>query len=662
MLRPFPSKVRALLREQWYPAAWGGLYGLALVLSLFFNGSHIQAFSLTFLTVSLLALLTVARGYGAGLTVPKTALALTLTLFWAWLAATLFWAAVPYVSVVNFWWVGAPVLVFWLATLAPSAERVWHWSSRATLLVGLFLAGMGLYQLLVLGTDPRSTFLSRNSHAALLILIALPAAGHFLTARRDTRGEAQKFWFLAAAVYLLFQAIAVTGSRGVLLSMLASVAVMGALTRRQVARRRLIAFFGIIAFAYLVANVILRGWLVERLGTIFDPSDAGYDRFLIWGRSWKMLMDSPWLGVGLGTYWLHWPPYRHPDDSSAGFYAHNDYLQIWIETGLPGLLLLLAVYVSLVAVLVRLLRSPHVGPQARVEAVALFGGLLAIATHTFFDFDLYILPILFVLGLLLARLHFLYATRVAPDRLSLNPARRFGARAYYTIAFLMVLFPALYFAALGLSAHFMYKARDLATQGKWVDSSVNLTRAWQLMPTSDLTLVSHADLLRQAIPALPPNSEAERRTIYREAVALLADAEQVNPVRPQTYFILALLYQHNPELAGKDWADKAARAFQAALRVDPRAHWARMAYAQMLLGLGRPAQAKQILEEGIQYWYMPEPGVFSYYALTAQLRWQSGDKDGAVALEQKKDRMLMTAGRRQDPFGGIVTLHLNASK
>ena len=71
-----------------------------------------------------------------------------------------------------------------------------------------------------------------------------------------------------------------------------------------------------------------------------------------------MLMDAPWLGIGLGTYWLYWPTYRHPDDTSGGFYVHNDYLQIWIETGLPGFLLLLAVYVAVFIMFVRLVRHP----------------------------------------------------------------------------------------------------------------------------------------------------------------------------------------------------------------------------------------------------------------------------------------------------------------
>jgi hypothetical protein len=103
-------------------------------------------------------------------------------------------------------------------------------------------------------------------------------------------------------------------------------------------------FVVIVLTSYLLANILQNGEVGARLGTLAKLGSADDGRFLIWERAWQMLMDAPWWGIGLGTYWLHWPPYRNPLDSSGGFYVHNDYLQIWIETGLPGLLLLLAVY------------------------------------------------------------------------------------------------------------------------------------------------------------------------------------------------------------------------------------------------------------------------------------------------------------------------------
>ncbi len=628
-----------------YPARFALLLAGALVASLFFNGTYIEYFAVSLALLCLLTLAVLWRGYDDTMHLSRGALTLALTLFWAWLALGLLWSRVPYVSMVNFWWVGSFAFVFWLATLTPEPERCWRWSSRIVLLIGVSLAGMALYQLLILNSDPRSTFLSRNSHAAMLILIAIPTSSYFLLSSGRWRHVT------GVALFVLFLAIAVTGSRGVLLSLFLGAGLLAAVAYRHVERRRLAVWAAIILGAYLAANLLLQGWLAGRLSSVFDPTYAGHDRFLIWRQALKMALDFPWLGVGLGTFWLWWPPYRHPADSSAGFYVHNDYLQIWIETGLPGLLLLLAVEIAVVALFIRMLRGRNVPGAARVEAAGLFGGLAAIGFHTFFDFDLYIQPILLTIGLMLARLQFLDGAYHPVSPIVFAPARRVGRRAYYVITSLVLLLPLLYFASLGLSARFTVLGREHAIQGRWVEASQTLNRAWQLMPTSDITLVTHAEMLRQAIPALPAGAQTQRITLYREALALLADAEKVNPRRTQIYYIRGMLYQQNPALAGPHWPELAAESYRLALRNDPRAFWARMAYAQMLLGQQRIAEARETLERGIEYWYAPEPNVFMYYQLTAQLRARTGDLAGAQTLYKKMEQMQRSVLVRTDPFG-----------
>jgi O-antigen ligase len=648
---PLPSRIRALFAHAGYPTLFALFFGGALVSSLFFNGTYIEYFALAGVLLTVLLLAVLWRGYNEGFRLPKTALALSLTLFWAWLALGLIWSRVPYVSMVNFWWVGSIALVFWLATLTPDIERCWQWASRAVFLVGLFLAGMALYQLLILGADPRSTFLSRNSHAAFLILVAIPASSYFLLAHQNLQRV-----IAGAALFILFLAIAVTGSRGVMLSLLIGAVVIVAVAWRRVPKGRLIEWFVIVAGAYLAANFFLHGWLAGRLGSVLAPGDAGHDRFLIWHGALKMALDAPWLGIGLGTFWLAWPPYRLPADSSAGFYVHNDYLQLWIETGLPGLLLLLAIEVSVLVLFVRALRNTKVETPVRLEMAGLVGGLMAIAFHSFFDFDLYIHPILLVIGLMLARLQYLDGLQQHTDPFMFAPSLRVGRRAYRAIIILLLLLPVLYFAALGFSARFTVQAREYATQGRWVEASAMLNRAWQLMPSSDMTLVIHAELLRQAIPALPPDAQKQRAVLYNEALMLLVTAEKVNPLRAQIYYIRGMLYQQNPDLAGPRSAEFAAENYRQTLRVDPRALWARMGYAQMLLAHGRLADARSVLDEGIGYWYLPEPQAFAYYSLTAQLRRRSGDHTGAAALLQKLDHLQRAARVRTDPFGPQLKL------
>lgn len=620
-----------------YPALAALVFASAFTASLFFNGVRIEYFALSLFILFLLLYVVLWRGYSRGLRIPKTPLAITLTLFWLWLAATQLWSPAPYVSMVNFWWVGGAVLVFWLMTLVSEPNHPFPGIYLSIWAIGIVLALLSAYQQLSLGTHAQSTFLTRNSHAGLMCLLAIPASSYFLMAHGVTRRAIWTARILGPVLFILYFSLALTGSRGASLGLLVGLVLIVALAYRRVPRSRLIIFFAIILLAFVVANFSLKGEVVSRFGTLMSPSNADAGRFLIWERAWQMLMDAPWWGIGLGTYWLHWPPYRNPLDSSAGFYVHNDYLQIWIETGFPGLLLLLAICVATLVTFIRLLRYRKMDTAGALESAGLFGGLLAVAVHSFFDFDLYIHPIQLLLGLVLIRLHALYLVHVPASVLVIQPTQHVGRRAYRVISFLVILLPLMYFAALGTSTILTYKARNLMAQSRWVDASETLSRAAQLMPTSDLVLITHADLLRQAITQLPRDA-SERTTLFREALFLLKDAEKQNPLRPQVFFIRGLLYGQNPDLAGSDWAARAAHAYATALKRDPLAFWARETYAGLLMWQGKSAQAKQILEEGVDYQYLGTAAV-SYLVFLARARRQAGEIERATILEKKISEM-----------------------
>lgn len=615
---------------------WPALYVSAFVSSLFFNGTAFVYFSVTYVLLCLLALAVVWHGHATGLSLPRSPLALALGAFSAWLALSLLWTQVPHASLVALCEIGSLSLVFLLVTLARDPDEVWRWTSRALLLAGLILALHGLYQLLAHGSDARSVFPSRTTHAALLMLVAIPAAGQYLICSLQNRRSGQ--WLLTAALFLLFLGIAVTGSRGVTLSLLLGTGLIVLLSLRHVPARRVWWPPALLAAAYLTALWIEQEWLTERLGSLLDPRVSGRDRLLIWSGAWDMVAAHPWLGIGLGTFWLAWPPYRHPQDSSSGYFAHNDYLQIWIETGLPGVLLLVSIYAAVAFLLVRSWKSGARDATAKVETAGLAGAVLALAFHSFFDFDLYILPILLVVGLILGRFHWL-ALPAAPTRSGVwQPGRWLSAGGYCAIALGLVLLPILYFTAVGYSAYAYDKARRHAAKGEWGEATSMLRHAWRAMPADDTPLIVHADVLRIILSALPRDSLESRRLLYAEILTLLERAERANPLRPLIFFLRGQLLRDNPDLAGGDWANKAAAAYEAALRLDPRAYRVRTAYAQMLLGLGRPAQARRVLEGGVEYWYYPEADLLAYYALAIELRRQTGDQSGAAALERLAQR------------------------
>ena len=72
----------------------------------------------------------------------------------------------------------------------------------------------------------------------------------------------------------------------------------------------------------------------------------------VYWLSWQMIQEQPWLGRGLNTFGREFFFYRANTEvgqsanliKQAGSFqeVHNEYLQVWLELGLPGLVFFLA--------------------------------------------------------------------------------------------------------------------------------------------------------------------------------------------------------------------------------------------------------------------------------------------------------------------------------
>jgi len=118
-----------------------------------------------------------------------------------------------------------------------------------------------------------------------------------------------------------------------------------------------------------------------------------------------MALDRPWTGWGAGSYRWVSPVYQAEqkdlqDDRGRlrvrASYAHHDWLQLFAEVGLLGLLPLLAALYWLGRKFRAALRPGH------PEAVPLAGLLLLFASHACFDLLCWFTPLLTVLALVVA--------------------------------------------------------------------------------------------------------------------------------------------------------------------------------------------------------------------------------------------------------------------
>lgn len=163
------------------------------------------------------------------------------------------------------------------------------------------------------------------------------------------------------------------------------------------------------ALAAGVLAVVLMAVGTEGLLSRFDggvQQDARWQIFAASARAaWTYF---PW-GSGLGTFAGVFAPFQSPTLTHFVDFAHNDYLQLAVEGGLPFLLLAglaLTLAASSVRRLLRRLRDDPASPWAVLQASCALG-LLAVLLHSLVDFNLRIpanaMVAAFLAGVLLRR-------------------------------------------------------------------------------------------------------------------------------------------------------------------------------------------------------------------------------------------------------------------
>lgn len=201
-----------------------------------------------------------------------------------------------------------------------------------------------------------STFVNRNSFATycsigLVVLFATLLGGMRHRDAREPQARDRRIMQSAtilAAILVLFTALLLTRSRGGLLSTLVGLAVVFALNHGFSLRStRLMPAPGSRLWIALAGGTVLIVLLVSG-GAVMDrvgSDQAGFGRTGIWARTVSAIADAPLRGHGLGAYETVFPAYQDEPHVFANPVdkAHNTYLEVVTELGLPFGLLLIAI-------------------------------------------------------------------------------------------------------------------------------------------------------------------------------------------------------------------------------------------------------------------------------------------------------------------------------
>lgn len=165
--------------------------------------------------------------------------------------------------------------------------------------------------------------------------------------------------------------------------------------------------FGVTVAAFFVA-AIPQNPIKERFSSTFNVYEgSNQGRIKIWREAVSVFVDHPIRGVGLGAYSFAIKPsadYREP------IYAHNLYLELLAELGIPGLLFWLGIIFAAGIKFAKTFFS-NAERQFRIISISLFASIVWFSGHSMFEMPIYSPVILPILATVLGIASYLGATK-----------------------------------------------------------------------------------------------------------------------------------------------------------------------------------------------------------------------------------------------------------
>jgi O-antigen ligase len=215
-----------------------------------------------------------------------------------------------------------------------------------------------------------------------------------IRSNKPKNGAFQSFWYFVFSS-LMFAGLLLSFTRGAYLAIILTFIVLAGLIWKYLTNKKtaLLLFLAVLIFIVPATPFSFRFY------SSFDFSEgSNLGRLEMWQEAGRLGLNHFWQGVGLGNYSLLIEPeleYRNPAT------AHNLYLDIFSEMGIPVLILWLGLIVFVFFQLFQRLRKED-NQKKKYLLIGLVGSLVYFSAHSFFETTIFSPVILAVLMVVLA--------------------------------------------------------------------------------------------------------------------------------------------------------------------------------------------------------------------------------------------------------------------
>jgi O-antigen ligase len=331
------------------------------------------------------------------------------------------WTASPYNTRTELLLLFAELILLFLAVQAFRTLEDWRGFVWFGMALGFLVSVFGVLQHLTFngklywfremryGGIPFGPYVNRN-HFAGFVELVLPLALVPLVLGRVRR---ERWPIVGLFAILPIGALFLSASRGGIVSFGAELVVLAiVVVLRRTMGKQLLAAGGILLAALLLVSWLGVGQILQRFSSMQSLEVSEGKRASMRRDTWRIFLDHPLAGTGLGTLQIVYPPYETLYDGKIVNHTHNDYLEVLAETGLIGGLCC-AWFIG-VLLLEALKRSRELNNSfAGALQLSGFVACCGLLVHSLVDFNLHI-PSNAILFLLMAHLATVEMQQAAP--------------------------------------------------------------------------------------------------------------------------------------------------------------------------------------------------------------------------------------------------------
>ncbi|MBK8316418.1 MAG: putative O-glycosylation ligase, exosortase A system-associated [Acidobacteria bacterium] len=262
-----------------------------------------------------------------------------ILLLWLQLALAAFLSEFPATAQAKLIEFSKTLLIALLITAMVDSEKRFRWLILCTVFsIGFLAFRSNLGILLTLGQTriygPGGAFEDNNDYA-LLLNVAAPLA--FYAGRGESQIWLKRSCYVLSAMMMI--TVIFTLSRGGFLGLCVVALCIALKSRHKLSGIAAVIVLGLLLLFVLPARV------VERVGTIRNASEADESaqmRLATWRVCLSIIADHPVFGVGPRSML---EAYSRYSDTTAVRVAHNSFLQMAVDAGLPALIIFLSIIV-----------------------------------------------------------------------------------------------------------------------------------------------------------------------------------------------------------------------------------------------------------------------------------------------------------------------------